>query len=74
MNTELEQIARAITGISVADLTTAERIIYKILKKRNIVTERQGDVELVEDVELNNYIDQQEDYSKSQEQPEDYPF
>ena len=74
MNTELEQIARAITGISVADLTTAERIIYKILKKRNIVTERMGDVELVEDVELNNYIDQQEDYSKSQEQPEDYPF
>jgi hypothetical protein len=74
MNTELEQIARAITGISVADLTTAERIIYKILKKRNIVTERQGDVELVEDVELNNYIDQQEDYTKSQEQPEDYPF
>lgn len=74
MNTELEQIARAIMGISVADLTTAERIIYKILKKRNIVTERQGDVELVEDVELNNYIDQQEDYSKSQEQPEDYPF
>jgi hypothetical protein len=74
MNTELEQIARAIMGISVADLTTAERIIYKILKKRNIVTERQGDVELVEDQELNNYIDQQEDYSKSQEQPEDYPF
>ena len=74
MNTELEQIARAITGISVADLTTAERIIYKILKKRNIVTERQGDVELVEDVELNNYIDQQEDYTQSQEQPEDYPF
>jgi hypothetical protein len=74
MNTELEQIARAITGISVADLTTAERIIYKILKKRNIVTERMGDVELVEDQELNNYIDQQEDYSKSQELPEDYPF
>jgi hypothetical protein len=33
-----------------------------------------GDVELVEDQELNNYIDQQEDYSKSQELPEDYPF
>jgi hypothetical protein len=74
MNTELEQIARAIIGISIADLTNAERIIYKILKKRNIVCERSRYVELVEDQELNNYIDQQEDYSKSQEQPEDYPF
>ena len=74
MNTELEQIARAIIGISMADLTTAERIIYKILEKRNIVCERGRYVELTNDPELNAHYDEMEMYSQSQEWPEDYPF
>ena len=74
MDNDMNQIARAIIGISIADLTNAERIIYKILKKRNIVCERGSYVELTDDPELNAHYDEMEMYSQSQEWPEDYPF
>ena len=74
MDNDMNQIARAIIGISIADLTTAERIIYKILEKRNIVCERGRYVELTNDPELNAHYDEMEMYSQSQELPEDYPF
>ena len=74
MTNLVQDIAKAISGISINDLTTAERIIYKILKKENVVTEREGDVELIEDEELNSRYDEMEMNSQSQELPEDYPF
>lgn len=69
---EMNQVASALAGISFSDLTQAEKIIYKILEQRQILTNRAGEVAFLNDPEYNAYLDQMEEYSMNQELPEDF--